>query len=55
MGDVMVRLDELLHDKGAGMMMLDQVRHPCVEVVDGMSFVVNKLSFKKGKTVCECW
>jgi DNA mismatch repair protein MSH2 len=44
----------VLHDECAGMMMLDQVRHPCLEVLDGISFIANNASFKQGKTVCEC-
>jgi len=44
----------LLHDEVAGMMMLDQVRHPCLEVLDGTSFIASNVSFKQGKTVCEC-
>jgi len=44
----------VLHDEGSGMMMLDQVRHPCLEVLDGMLFVANNVSFKQGKRVCEC-
>jgi DNA mismatch repair protein MSH2 len=43
----------VLHEEGAGMM-LDHVRHPCLEVLDGMSFIANNVSFKQGKTVCEC-
>ena len=44
----------VLHDEVAGMMMLNQVCHPCLEVLDGMSFIVSNVSFKQGKTVCEC-
>jgi hypothetical protein len=43
----------VLHDEGAGRMMLDQERH-LVEVLDGMSFFANNVSFKQGNTVCEC-
>ena len=43
----------VLHDEGAGMMILDQVRHPCLEVVDGMSFIANNVYFKQGKTVSD--
>ena len=55
-----------LHDKFVGIMMLDQVRHPCleVEVLDGMSFIAS-VSFgmvrqsvsvckKSAYTVCRC-
>jgi DNA mismatch repair protein MSH2 len=44
----------VLHDEGAGLMMLDQVCQPCLEVLDGMSFIANNVSFKEVKTVCEC-
>ena len=43
-----------LNDECAGVMMLDQVCHPCLEVPDGMSFIYSNVSFKQGKTVCEC-
>jgi len=43
----------VLHEEGAGVMILDQVRHPCLEVQDGMSFIANNVYFKQGKTVCE--
>jgi DNA mismatch repair protein MSH2 len=41
----------LLHDEVVGMMMLDQVRHPCLEGLDGMSFIASNVSFKQGKLV----
>ena len=44
----------VLHDESAGMMMLDQVRHPCLEMLDGILFIANNVSFKRGKIVCEC-
>jgi hypothetical protein len=44
----------VLYGEGAGMMMPDQVCHPYLEVLDGMSFIANNVSFKQGKTVCEC-
>jgi DNA mismatch repair protein MSH2 len=44
----------VLHDERAGTMMLDRLRNHCLEVLDGMSFVASKLSFRQGKTVCEC-
>jgi DNA mismatch repair protein MSH2 len=44
----------VLNDKCAGVMMLDQVRHPCLEVLDGMSFIASNVSYKQGKTVSEC-
>ena len=44
----------VLHDEGAGMMMLDKVHHPCLEVLDGMSFIASKVFFKQGKTVSVC-
>jgi DNA mismatch repair ATPase MutS len=54
----------VLHDKFVGIMMLDQVRHPCLEVLDGMSFIAS-VSFgrvrqsvsvckKSAYTVCRC-
>jgi DNA mismatch repair protein MSH2 len=43
-----------LHDEGVGVMILDQVRHPCLEVQDGMSFIANNVYFKRGKQVVEC-
>jgi DNA mismatch repair protein MSH2 len=43
----------VLHDVCAGMIMLDEVRHSCLEVLDGMPFIANNVSFKQGKTVCE--
>ena len=33
-------------------MMLDQVLHPCLEVLDGMSFIASNVSLKQCKTVC---
>ena len=42
----------VLLDEVAGMMMLEQVRHPCLEVLDGMLFFANNIPFKQGKTVC---
>ena len=44
----------VLRDEVAGMMMLDQVHHPCLEVLDGTSFIASNVSLKQGKTVCEC-
>jgi DNA mismatch repair protein MSH2 len=45
----------VLHDEGAGMtMMLYEMLHPCLEVLDGMPFIANNVSLKQGKTVCEC-
>ena len=44
----------VLHYEGEDMMMLDHVCHPCVEVLDGMSFIANIVYLKQGKTVCEC-
>jgi hypothetical protein len=44
----------LLYDEGAGMMMLDQMFNLFLEVLDGMPFITNNVSFKQGKTVCEC-
>jgi DNA mismatch repair protein MSH2 len=44
----------VLHDDVAGRMVLDQVRHPCLEVLNSMSFIANNVSFKQVKTVCEC-
>ena len=41
-------------DEVAGMMMLDQECHPCLEVLDGMLFIASNVSFKQGKTVYEC-
>jgi DNA mismatch repair protein MSH2 len=41
----------VLHDEVAGMMMLDQVRHPCLEMLDSMLFIANNVSFKQSKTV----
>jgi DNA mismatch repair protein MSH2 len=38
-----------LHDEGAGVMILEQVRHPCLEVQDGISFIANDVYFKQGK------
>lgn len=38
-----------LHDEGVGVMILDQVRHPCLEVQDGMSFIANNVYFKRGE------
>lgn len=40
-----------LHEEGAGLMILEQVRHPCLEVRDDMSFIANDLYFKQGKPV----
>jgi DNA mismatch repair protein MSH2 len=39
----------MLHDEGAGMLILKQVRHPCLEVQDGTSFIANDVYFKQGK------
>jgi len=47
-------LSPVLHDEGAGMSVLDRVRHSCLEVLDGMLFSANNVSFKQGKTVCVC-
>ena len=44
----------VLHYESEDMMMLDQVCHPCVEVLHGMSFIANIAYFKQVKTVCEC-
>jgi DNA mismatch repair protein MSH2 len=44
----------VLRDEVVGMMILDQVCHPCLEMLDGMSFIANNVSFKQVKTVCEC-
>jgi DNA mismatch repair protein MSH2 len=44
----------VLCDEGAGMTLLDQVRHPCLDVLDDMLFFANNVSFKQGKTICEC-
>ena len=44
----------VLHDEGAGMSVLDRVRHSCLEVLDGMLFSANNVSFKQGKSVCVC-
>ncbi|PNF30713.1 DNA mismatch repair protein Msh2 [Cryptotermes secundus] len=38
-----------LHDEGAGMLILKQVRHPCLEVQDGTSFIANDVYFKHGE------
>jgi DNA mismatch repair protein MSH2 len=35
----------VLHDEGVGMMVLDQVCHPCLEVLNGMFFIANNVSF----------
>ena len=40
-------------DEVAGMVMLDQVRHPCLEVLDGMSFIASNVSFKQVNTGCK--
>jgi DNA mismatch repair protein MSH2 len=37
----------VLRDEGAGMTLPDQVRHPCLEVLDDMSFIANNVSFKQ--------
>jgi DNA mismatch repair protein MSH2 len=39
----------ILHDEGAGVMILKQMRHPCLEVQDGISFIANDVYFKQGK------
>ena len=44
----------VLHDQFVGMMMLDQVCHPCLEALDGMSFIASNVSLKQCETVCEC-
>jgi DNA mismatch repair protein MSH2 len=41
-----------LHDEGVGVMILKQLRHPCLEVQDGISFIANDVYFKQGK---ESW
>ncbi|KDR09158.1 hypothetical protein L798_01274, partial [Zootermopsis nevadensis] len=38
-----------LHDEGVGMMILKQMRHPCLEVQDGVSFIANDVYFKQGE------
>jgi DNA mismatch repair protein MSH2 len=45
----------VLHEEGVGLMILNQVRHPCLEVQDGMSFIANNVYFKQGKQVIECF
>lgn len=34
---------------GDGVMRLTQVRHPCVEVLDGISYIANDVDLKQGK------
>jgi DNA mismatch repair protein MSH2 len=36
----------VLYNEGAGLMMLDQVHHPCLAVLDGTSFIANNVYFK---------
>jgi hypothetical protein len=39
----------MLCDEGAGVMILKQVRHPCLEVQDGTFFIANDVYFRQGK------
>ncbi|KAJ4452329.1 hypothetical protein ANN_03854 [Periplaneta americana] len=38
-----------LHEEGAGLMIFEQVRHPCLELQDGISFIANDVYFKQGE------
>ncbi|PSN55334.1 DNA mismatch repair protein spellchecker 1 [Blattella germanica] len=37
-----------LLDEGSGVMVLEQIRHPCLELQDGVSFIANDVNFKQG-------
>jgi len=38
-----------LHPQGTGFLDLKQVRHPCVEVQDSVSYIPNDAYFKQGQ------
>lgn len=38
----------VLHPQGTGLLDLKQVRHPCVELQDSVSFIPNDAYFKQG-------
>lgn len=38
-----------LHPQGTGLLDLKQVRHPCVELQDSVSYIPNDAYFKQGK------
>jgi len=38
-----------LHPQGTGFLHLKQVRHPCVEVQDSVSYIPNDAYFKQGQ------
>lgn len=39
----------VLHPKGTGIMKLEGLRHPCVEVQPNVNFISNDISFEKGR------
>jgi len=42
----------VLHDEVVGMMMLDQVRYPCLEALDGMSFIASNIHTQNSLSLC---
>ena len=44
----------VLHDEFVGIMMLDQMRHPCLEVLDGMSFIASVSFGRVRQSVSVC-
>lgn len=36
-------------DKGTSDMILSEARHPCLEVQDGVDFIANDVTLKRGK------
>ena len=42
----------VLHDEVVGMMMLDQVRHPCLEALNGMSFIASNVPTLNSLSLC---
>jgi len=42
----------VLHDEFVGMMMLDQVRHPCLVALDGMSFIASNVPTLNSLFLC---
>lgn len=39
-----------IYEKGTGSLKLEEARHPCLEVQEGVSFIANDCSLERGET-----
>ena len=42
----------IILERGSGTIELTQVRHPCLELQDGVNFIANDAIFRKGSPFC---